>query len=81
MFKYGYMGIDGMNQHCNAREMERTEARDPSQVRERDLVRKMCRNVIENAAEPHMIERMRGRRGERAGSAVAVFVNKPGGER
>jgi len=25
MFKYGYMGIDGMNQHCNAREMERIE--------------------------------------------------------
>src|SRR5213082_2078801 len=69
---------DGERKH--PRKMERAESCDGGKVRNRDLVSKMRRNVVENAAQPGMMKLMRGRR-ERRRAAVAVCVEKTGGKR
>src|SRR5437588_2058552 len=66
------VGRDADGEREHAREMERAETRDPGQLLDRDLISNMFHDVIENTAQPHMVELMRSRRGERTRSAVAV---------
>src|SRR5438105_8130352 len=61
--------------------MECAETRDAGEVRNRDLLSKMRRNVIENATQPGMVKLMRGKRGRRRDAAVAVCVEKAGRKR
>ena len=63
------------------RKMKCTVAGYASELYKRDVAPDVCRDIFENAAEPNMIETMRGGLGGRACPAVAILLKESGRKR
>ena len=64
-----------------ARKMKRAVPGHCREIRQTEIVPDVCRDVVENAAQPDLIEAVRGGLGGRACAAVAMLVHQPGGKR
>jgi hypothetical protein len=60
--------------------MKHAVTRDFSEIYKRDVVPDVCRDIVENAAEPNMIETMGGVEG-RACPAIAILLEESGRKR
>src|SRR5260370_42486201 len=63
------------------RKMKRAVTRNSSEIYKRDVVLDVCCDMVENAAEPNMIETMRGGLGEPACPAIAILLKESGRKR
>src|SRR5258708_28948186 len=63
------------------RKMKEAVTRDAGKIEQRDVVLDVCRDIVENAAKPNMIETMRGSADARADPAIAMLVKEPGRKR
>ena len=61
--------------------MKRAVTRDSGKIEQSDVVLDVCRDIVENAAEPNRIETMRRRVDGRACPAIAMLVKEPGRKR
>src|SRR5258707_12327218 len=59
-----------------ARKMKRAVARDSGKIEQSDVVLDVCRDIVEDAAEPNRIEMMRRRVDGRACPAIAMLVKE-----
>ena len=78
-----YMAV-GRDSHCEcelARKVKDAVTRDASEIFKRDVVLKICIDILENAAEPRMVETVRGGLGCHACPAIAMLLKKSGRER
>ena len=63
------------------RKMKRAVTRYSSESCKRDVVPGVCRYIVENAAEPNVIETVRGGVGGRACPAIAMLLKESGRKR
>ena len=54
---------------------------DSREIFQRDVILEVCSDIVENTAEPNMIETMRGGVGGRARPAIAMLLQQSGGKR
>jgi hypothetical protein len=63
------------------RKMKWAISRDSSKIYKSDVILDVCRNIVENTAEPNMIETMLGSVGGRTCPGIAILLKESGRKR